>query len=73
MSYMAVMTSCESVLLGSDLIDSFPAFSYSLQCRLFRTCMLHTRFQKPFAIDRRGTSALRCGSKLKRKRKTFRK
>lgn len=71
MSNMANMTSCNNVLLATDLIDSFPAFSYNQQCRLFCTCMLHTRLQKPFAIDRRGTSALHCGSKLKRKKSLF--
>ena len=33
--------------------------------------MLHTRLQKPFATDLRGTSALHCESRLERKRKTF--
>ena len=30
--------------------------------------MLHTRHRKPFAIDLRGTSALHCESRLKRKK-----
>ena len=68
-----MMMSCKSVLLCSDLIDSFPAFSCSLQCRPFCTCMLYTRLQKPFAIDLLGPSALRCGSRLGTKRKKFKK
>ena len=70
---MVAMTSCKSILLVSDLIDSFPALWCSLQYHPFCTCMLHTRLRKPFAIDLRQTSALHCESRLKRKRKTFKK